>query len=99
MLSALYKSFTCIVVIFICVALPLMALAGDVDPAGEKLRSLKNDPKYQAALKAKAGKTTGTKWDGICAAEIATFIGGIIWGNAPCWTPAKNTKAKFCPTV
>ena len=80
-LSHLKRIATCLIVMFVLLALPLAAQAGDVDPNGDKLRALKNDLKFQKAMKAHEGKSKGTRWDGICAAEIATFIGGIIWGE------------------
>ena len=73
----------CLVTMLFLLALPLAALAGDVDPTGEKLKSLESDPKYQAKLKELGGANAkvgdGPSWR--CACEGATFIGGVIWGE------------------
>lgn len=55
------------------------AWAGDVDPDGEKLMSLKNDPKYQEALEKIEGGEGGANWGVICWLEYATGFGMYIW--------------------
>ena len=79
-LLCLPKRFLCLVLALGLLVLPLVALAGDVDPNGDKLRNLKNDPKYQAALMKQGATASNTNWVAICACEGATGIGGLIWG-------------------
>ena len=89
--ARLPKRSLCLVLALCLLALPLAALAGDPDPAGEKLRGLKDDPKYQAALKKHGGTPANTNWKAVCAAEIATFVGGIIWGERALLDHCKDT--------
>ena len=105
-LAFLSKKFMCLAVILSMLALPLAALAGDVDPNGDKLRALKNNPKFQEALKAEQSKRNG-KWETLCAVEGATFVGGIIWGERALLDPCEKyhhgdifayciTHSKYC---
>ena len=105
-LALLFRRILCLAVILSLLALPLVAMAGDADPNGDKLRALHKDPKFQEALKAKQAKSNG-KWETICAVEGATAVGGIIWGNRALLDPCKKyhnghmfayciTHSKYC---
>lgn len=80
-IKSLCRKCACLTVALGLLALPLAALAGEVDPTGEKLQGLKDDPKFQEVMQEHGGNSAGVNYNILCAAELATFVGGIIWGE------------------
>lgn len=79
-LTPLFKQCFCLALVLALAAIPLAALAGDVDPSGDKLMELVDDPKYKAALEEKGGANAANPLLAKCWAEVATVVGGVIWG-------------------
>lgn len=70
----------CLILAIALVSLPAISFAGDPDPDGVKLMLLHEDPEFKADLKEKLGSAEySTDWGVVCAAEMLTLVGAIVW--------------------